>query len=269
MNLSPDAVSTAFTLSTLAGLSTGFGSAIGLFTKKTNTKFLAASLGFSAGVMLFVSFVDIIPKANESLLQIYGDKAAFNMTLISFFAGILITLLIDKMVPYYKNPHSGHLVEETSHMPDNPSLYRIGIFTALAITVHNFPEGMVTFMGYLADPHLGYTISSAIALHNIPEGIAVAIPIYFSTGSRKKAFWFSFLSGLSEPLGAVAAYLLFLYFGEAINFGMVFAAVAGVMVYISLEELIPTSRVYDKSDLSVYGLMAGMFVVALSLMLLR
>ena len=258
----------AFGLSTIAGLSTGFGSLIGLFTKKTNTSFLALSLGFSAGVMLFVSFIDIIPKANGILSEVYPEKIAYRYTLFSFFAGIAITMIIDKLIPDYKNPHHGHLVEEINDIPQNTKLYRIGIFTALAITVHNFPEGMVTFAGYLADPNMGITITSAIALHNIPEGIAVAIPIYFSTGSKKKAFWFSFISGLSEPLGALFAYGLLSYFDTSFNFGFLFAAVAGVMVYISLEELIPTSRVYDKSNLSVYGLIVGMFVVALSIILM-
>lgn len=269
MNIDTQTLIIAFSLSTIAGLSTGFGSLIGLFTKKTNTTFLAVALGFSAGVMLFVSFIDIIPKATENLELMYDEKTAFNLTLISLFVGIAITMIIDKIIPDYKNPHSGHLVEEINSIPQNTSLYRIGIFTALAITIHNFPEGMVTFAGYLADPNLGITITTAIALHNIPEGIAVAIPIYFSTGSKKKAFWFSFLSGLSEPLGALAAYGIFSYFNSTINFGFLFAAVAGVMIYISLEELIPTSRIYDKGSLSVYGLIAGMFVVALSLIILQ
>lgn len=258
----------AFALSTIAGLSTGFGSLLGLFTKKTNTSFLALSLGFSAGVMLFVSMVDILPKAVGILENNFSASLAYKYSMISFFAGIILTMIIDKLIPDFKNPHHGHLVEEINSIPQNTNLYRIGLFTAIAITIHNFPEGMVTFAGYLADPNMGITITTAIALHNIPEGIAVAIPIYFSTGSKKKAFWFSFISGLSEPLGALFAYGILSYFNSTFNFGFLFAAVAGVMVYISLEELIPTSRIYDKSNLSVYGLIAGMFVVALSIVLL-
>jgi len=259
----------AFALSTIAGLSTGFGSFIALISKKNNTAFLSLSLGFSAGVMLFISFVDIFPKANTILAESFDASLAYKYTMLAFFVGMLFTYLIDKLIPSYKNPHKGHLAQEIDEVPDNTFLYRIGVFTAIAITIHNFPEGMVTFAGYLADPKMGITLTIAIALHNIPEGIAVAIPIYYSTGSKKKAFWFSFLSGLSEPLGAIFSYYILGQFNSEATLGFLFAGVGGVMVYISLEELIPTSRIYDKSNLSLIGLFSGMLVVAISLVFIN
>jgi len=260
----------AFGLTLFAGLSTGIGSALAFFTKRTNTKFLSAALGFSAGVMLYISFVEIFPRARQSLVAELGRVGGFWVTVLAFFAGIIFIAVIDKLVPSFENPHETHRVEEMGDV-DQASrfkkLYRVGLFTAVAIAIHNFPEGFVTFASALKDLKLGVPIAFAIAIHNIPEGIAVSVPIFYATGNRKKAFVYSFLSGLAEPIGAAIGYVLLFSFFNDIVFGILFASVAGIMVFISLDELLPTAREYGEHHLAVYGLVAGMAVMAISLLM--
>ncbi|WP_147566719.1 zinc transporter ZupT [Clostridium tyrobutyricum] len=259
----------AFLLTLFAGLSTGIGSTLAFFTKKTNTKFLAVSLGFSAGVMIYVSMIEIFFKAKDSLIGELGVKMGSWVTVGSFFAGMLLIAIIDKIIPSYENPHELHKIEdidENKNTPDN-SLLRMGTFTALAIAIHNFPEGLATFTAALKEPTIAITIAVAIAIHNIPEGIAVSVPVYFATGNRKKAFIYSFLSGLSEPLGALIGYLILMPFISDLTFGILFAAVAGIMVFISIDELLPSAQKYGEHHLSIYGLMVGMAVMAISLLL--
>lgn len=263
------AVLFAFSLTVFAGLATGIGSALSLLTKKTNTKFLSVALGFSAGVMIYVSFVEIFFKAKESLVSALGEKMGTWATVGGFFFGILVIALIDKLIPTVENPHEVHTVEEMDGKSEahKEKLMRMGIFTALAIGIHNFPEGLATFTAALSDPSLGIPIAVAIAIHNIPEGIAVAVPIFYATGSRMKAFKLSFLSGLSEPVGAIVGYVLLHRFFNDATFGFIFASVAGIMVYISLDELLPSAREYGEHHLSIYGMIAGMAVMAVSLLL--
>lgn len=259
----------AFSLTLFAGLSTGIGSLLSLLTKKTNTKFLSVALGFSAGVMIYVSFVEIFVKAKDSLISALGVRTGTWVTVGGFFFGILVIALIDKLIPSAENPHEIHTVEEMDGESEShkSNLMRMGLFTALAIGIHNFPEGLATFTAAISDPNLGIPIAIAIAIHNIPEGIAVAVPIFYATGSRKKAFRLSFLSGLSEPVGALIGYLLLYRFFNDATFGFIFASVAGIMVYISLDELLPSAREYGEHHLSILGLIAGMAVMAVSLLL--
>ncbi|MCB2222258.1 MAG: zinc transporter ZupT [Bacteroidetes bacterium] len=259
----------AFALTLFAGLSTGIGSAIAFFAKQTNTKFLAMSLGFSAGVMIYVSFVEIIVKARDELITELGVRGGHWTTVAAFFGGILFIAIIDKLVPSAENPHEIRMVEEMDNDPakKNRKLMRMGTFTALAIAIHNFPEGLATFTAALTEPSLGIAIAVAIAIHNIPEGIAVSVPVYYATGNKKKAFTLSFLSGLAEPVGALIGYLILLPFMSPVVFGVLFAGVAGIMVFISLDELLPSAREYGEHHLSIYGLMAGMVVMAISLLL--
>lgn len=259
----------AFFLTLFAGLSTGIGSALSLLTKKTSTKFLSIALGFSAGVMIYVSFVEIFVKAKDALISVLGVKGGTSATVGGFFFGILVIAVIDKLIPSTENPHEIHTVEEMDGKSEahKSNLMRMGLFTALAIAIHNFPEGLATFTAAISDPSLGVPIALAIAIHNIPEGIAVAVPIYYATGSRKKAFKLSFLSGLSEPVGALIGYLLLSRFFNDAVFGFIFASVAGIMVYISLDELLPSAREYGEHHLAIYGLIAGMAVMAFSLLL--
>ena len=266
----PDTVLFAFVLTIAAGLSTGIGSAIALFARRTSTGFLSVSLGFSAGVMIWVSFTELLVEATRTLQDIWGHEPGASWATVSFFAGIAVIAIIDHLVPEPENPHALRSIEDMN--PDAPihdaKLERMGILTAIAIAVHNFPEGIATFAAALSDPSIGIPIAIAIALHNIPEGIAVSVPIFFATGNRKKAFWLSFASGLSEPLGAALGYLLLRAFFTEATMGVLLAAVAGVMVFISLDELLPAAREYGKPHLAIYGLVAGMAVMAISLLLL-
>lgn len=259
----------AFLLTLGAGLSTGIGSFIAFFSKRTNIKFLSTTLGFSAGVMIYVSFVEIFPKAQESLISFAGEKNGTIFTVLSFFGGMLLIALIDKLIPSYENPHEIKNVEDINDktLQKNRNLHRMGVFSALAIAIHNFPEGLATFMSAIDNPTLGISIAIAIALHNIPEGIAISVPIYFSTGSKKKALIYSFLSGISEPLGALIGYLVLLPFMNNLIFGIIFAGVAGIMVFISLDELLPAAENYGEHHSAIYGLISGMIVMATSLLI--
>ena len=259
----------AFILTVIAGLATGIGSLMILFTNKTNKKFLAFSLGMSAGVMIYVSFVEILSKAIESLSTIYGEKLGNIYAVVAFFIGIGVIALIDTLVPKMGNPHEIHTVEEMDGKSKEHQnhLMRMGLFTALAIAIHNFPEGLATFISTINDPQMGIAITIAIAIHNIPEGIAVAVPVFYATNSKKKAIQLSVLSGLSEPLGAIIGYFLLMSFMGDEAFGFIFAAVAGIMVYISLDELLPAAREYGKHHISMMGLIFGMAIMAISLLL--
>lgn len=266
-----EAVLFAFGLTLFAGLSTGIGSALAFFTKTTNTKFLSLSLGFSAGVMIYVSMIEIFFKAKDSLVAEMGEKMGSWVTVISFFGGIFFIGIIDKLIPSIENPHEIRMVEEMDEKAKvehkNKKLLKMGMFTALAIAIHNLPEGLATFTAALTDPSLGIAIAVAIAIHNIPEGIAVSVPIYFATGDKKKAFWYSFLSGVAEPVGALIGYVILRPFMSDTIFGILFAGVAGIMVFISIDELLPAAREYGEHHLSIYGLVLGMMVMAVSLLM--
>ncbi len=257
----------AFLLTLFAGLSTGIGGLLTFFVNRKNTWFLSLALGFSAGVMIYISFIDIVPKAQDSLGALFTGKNASIITTLSFFAGILIIGIIDKLVPSVENPHEIRIIGEDGKKSSH--LMRMGVFTAIAIAVHNFPEGIATFTASLNDLSTGIVIAIAIAIHNIPEGIAISVPVYYATGSKKKALKYSFLSGLSEPVGALIGYLVLMPFLNGAVFGVVFAAVAGIMVYISLDELLPAAKEYGDHHISIYGLILGMAVMAASLLILN
>jgi ZIP family zinc transporter len=266
--MTTESVLFAFGLTVFAGLATGIGSVMSLLSKKFNSKFLAGSLGFSAGVMIYVSLVEIFVKAKDSLTAAHGLKVGNIYTVIAFFAGIALIALIDKLIPSFENPHEIKNIEEKNLDPGNRrKLLRMGLFSALAIAIHNFPEGLATFMGALTDPTLGISIAIAIAIHNIPEGIAVSVPIYYATKNRKKAFWLSFLSGLAEPVGALLGYFILRSVFNDSTFGLIFAGVAGIMVYISLDELLPTAEEYGEHHIAIGGLIGGMAIMAISLLL--
>lgn len=258
----------ALGLTLFAGLSTGIGSLMAFTSKSFDKRFLSAVLGFSAGVMIYVSLVEIFPKAKESLSVVFDAKTGYVYTVIAFFAGIAIIALIDNLVPSYENPHEfQNIDQEQKGFIEDKKLKRMGLFSALAIGIHNFPEGLATFIGAMEDPTLGISIAVAIAIHNIPEGIAVSTPIYFATGSRKQAFMYSFLSGFAEPIGALLGYFLLMHIFNDAMFGLIFAGVAGIMVYISLDELLPTAEAYGEHHVAILGLIVGMVVMAISLLL--
>lgn len=271
----------AFGLTLIAGLSTGIGSLIAFFAKKTNKKFLAISLGFSAGVMIYVSMIEIFQKAQTALASELGEKPGAVWTVIAFFGGMFLIALIDKLIPSAENPHEPKnvladcegcgdcevCVKEQKVKKQKEQMMRLGVFTALAVGIHNFPEGMATFVSAFQDPSVAVPIVAAIAIHNIPEGIAVSVPIYQATGSRKQAFLYSFLSGLAEPVGALIGWLVLIPIMSDMVYGIIFAAVAGIMVFISVDELLPAAREYGEHHLSIYGLIGGMMVMAASLLL--
>ena len=252
-------------LTLIAGLATGIGSCIAFFAKIRNTRFLAGALGFSGGVMIYISFVELLAGSQLELSEIFGKRSGALIGIAAFFGGMFIAMLIDKLVPNYENPHEVRAVSEMDSPHHKDKLIRSGKLFALAIAIHNFPEGMAVFTAALTDPVTGISIALAIAIHNIPEGITVSVPIYHATGSRKKAFAYSFLSGLAEPLGAVAAWAFMLPFLTPALMAVTFAAVAGIMVFISFDELLPLAEEYGEHHISIAGLIAGMLVMALTL----
>lgn len=258
----------AFGLTLFAGLSTGIGSALAFFTRSTSTRFLSVSLGFSAGVMIYVAFMEILQKAIQALEPTYGTRTGTWYAVLAFFGGILVIALIDRLIPSYENPHEIRRVEDMDTTGKKDSkLVRMGLFTALAIAIHNFPEGIATFMAGLSDVEIAIPIAVAIAIHNIPEGIAVSVPISHGTGSKKRGFILSFLSGLAEPIGALLAWFILMPYLNDTLFGIIFAGVAGIMVFISIDELLPTAREYGLHHHAVWGFIGGMALMALSLLM--
>ena len=259
-----------------AGLATGIGSAIAFFAHRTNKRLLSFSMGLSGGVMVYVSFVELFHEAEVALQAEWGAKPGTIFTVLSFFFGILLIAIIDRLVPSFENPHEAHRVEEIEEIEERNikthtkerKLMRTGVMTALAIAIHNFPEGIATFTSAVNNTSLGIAIAVAIAIHNIPEGIAVSVPIFYATGNAKKAFWMSVLSGLAEPVGAILACALLMPFMSPTLMGGILAAVAGIMVFISIDELLPAAREYGEAHISIYGVITGMAVMAVSLIMM-
>lgn len=246
----------AILLTTLAGLSTSIGAFISLSVKQPGPRFMTLSLGFSAGVMVLVSFVELLPVGIEEIGFIYAHLA--------LFGGMLLMLVIDVLIPhsFVGEAHEG----ATTH---DRKMLRTGLFVALGIGIHNFPEGMATFISTVANPNLGIALAVAIAIHNIPEGIAVAAPVYAATKNRWRAFMWSTISGVAEPVGALVAALILLPILNDVVLGTVLAIVGGMMIYIALDELLPAAREFGHEHLAIFGAMSGMAVMAVSLMLLR
>ncbi|MGA1452417.1 MAG: zinc transporter ZupT [Pontimonas sp.] len=266
------AVLFAFLVTLGAGLATAVGAAVGLFARHTNRQFLALALGFSAGVMIYVSFVEILPKAGDYITQGLSDMAGAVTTAGAFLAGlagmaVMYRVIPDLEHPELTNPSTKLPGEEQPVLVADRMLFTAGLGVALAVTLHNFPEGMATFFLTLDDPQVGLSVALAIAIHNIPEGIAVVVPIYYATRNRSLAFGFGALSGLAEPIGAIIGYALLQPFITDYVLGVVFAAVAGIMVYISIDSLLPAARQYGNAQLALYGMIAGMAVMAASLVL--
>lgn len=274
-------VISALLLTLIAGSATGIGGALVLFKKKISSNFLAGALGLSAGVMIFISLAELFPES-QALIADTGMTHGELFVLLSFFAGMGVIMLIDFLVPEYENPHEASGLSLEAQTPavsllqaagNEKALHRLGIMSALAIAIHNFPEGIATFIGALNDPEMGAGITFAIAIHNIPEGIAVAIPIYYATKSKGKALLYATLSGLSEPVGAAICYGITAVSGVELTggspaFPLVLAAVAGIMIYISLDELLPTAEKYGKHHVAIAGVIGGMAIMGISLLIM-
>lgn len=256
----------AFIMALFAGLSTGIGSAAVLVSKKPTPRFMASTLGFSAGVMLYISLTEILSKATTALTSALGDKNGTLIVILSFFGGIILIALIGALVPSFEGQNAKKTISNMKSAPRS-KLWRTGLLSAFAIALHNFPEGMATFVSALRDPHVALPVVVAVAIHNIPEGIAVAAPVLSATGSRKTAFTVSFLSGLTEPLGALLCWLLLMPFMTDTVYGIIFAAAAGIMVYICIDEILPTAEENRSHPYCVTGFILGMALMAVSLYL--
>lgn len=273
---------TALLLTLIAGAATGIGGALVLFKKKISSNFLAGALGLSAGVMIFISLAELLPEAQTEIAATGSIRYGEAYTLLAFFAGMGIIMLIDFLIPEYENPHEASGLSLEAHTPainileqagNEKALHRLGLMSALAIAIHNFPEGIATFIGALNDPQMGGGITFAIAIHNIPEGIAVAIPIYYATKSKWKALLLATLSGFSEVIGALLCWAVTAIFGVELTgggpiFPLILAAVAGIMIYISLDELLPTAEKYGKHHIAIAGVIIGMAVMGVSLLII-
>lgn len=255
----------AFLITLLAGFSTTLGSIFVISTKKLSKKFLCISLGFSAGVMIYLSMIEIFKEAENSLSLALGPKLGPLITVLSFFSGMAIIAIIDKLVPNIENPHE---LKDENDVIEKNILLKTGIFTAVVMAIHNFPEGLATFISAMNSLEFAIPVAIAIAIHNIPEGISVSIPILYGTGSKKKAFFYSFISGMSEPLGALVGFFFLGSIFNDLTISILLAATAGIMVFISLDELLPTAGKYCQYHFAIYGLIAGMFFMAISLLII-
>ena len=260
----------AFLITLFAGLSTGFGSLILFRHKVFNYSFLAISLGFSAGVMIYLSFIELLPESRKVLETNYGHSLGLLFTTVAFFLGIGLVALINHYIPeaeYFRIDQNKMKEKCNENDFHNHELYRIGIITMITMAVHNFPEGFASFFGALHDPKWGINMAFAIAIHNIPEGIAVAIPIYYATKNKSQAIKISLLSGLTEPLGALIGYIFLMPLYNELTFAVMFAMIAGIMTYISLDELVPVAEKYGDHNIVMKGFLMGMAVISISLML--
>jgi zinc transporter, ZIP family len=246
----------ALLITSLAGLAAAIGGCIGILFKRENKKFISFVLGFAAGVMVGISLFELLPESIET--------AGFLKAGIAFFIGAALMFGIDFLIPHEYIGQQERINDKT-----NKRLLKTGTFVAIGIAIHNFPEGMAVFYSTLYDFRLGLTIAVAIAIHNIPEGIAVATPIYAATGSRAKGFLFAFLSGLAEPIGAIVTALFLLPFLTESLLGLIRAGISGLMVYISIDELLPVSQSYGYSHIPIISFFGGMGVMFLSMVLIR
>lgn len=264
-----EAVFSAILLTTIAGMSICLGALVAFFVKQTDKKTIAFALGFSAGLIIYVSLVEILFEAREQIGSFVGEHDASGITTLCFFGGILLTGLIDSLIHSKAESHDFRSVDEISTQSEKKRIARAGAMTAVAIAVHNFPEGIAIFISSLSEPAIGLTLAVAVALHNIPAGIAIAVPTYYGTGSRSKSMGYAFLAGIIQPIGAIAAYIILLPFITPFVLSCTFAVVAGTMIYISFVELIPSSYRVGEQSWSTAGIFAGMVVMALAMVFLH
>jgi ZIP family zinc transporter len=267
LQISTENVWIALAVTLAAGLATALGSLMVLFAKRPNPRLLAFGLAFAGGAMVYVSLSEILNKSIDSFTQAYDPRLGFTYGTVAFLLGILVIMGIDHLIP---NPHESLDAKDPDFRADNKAyIKRVGLLTAVAITAHNFPEGLATFFATLESPSVGMPLAFAIAIHNIPEGIAIAVPVYFATQNKFYAFAASLLSGLAEPIGAALGYFLLSGSLNHATFGWVFGLIAGVMVFLALDELLPAAKRYAQGHETVYGLVAGMMTLALSLVLFK
>ena len=265
MNIQSE-VFTAFLITFVAGAATAIGAAMTFAIKRNDFKLFALGMSFSAGVMIYLSFMDIMPIAmrmmrdgNAAVAGI-GEKPAQLFASAMFFAGVLVAACIDYFIP----EHVEHemIDKNSSASKRRRNAGRVGIITAIALGVHNFPEGLSVFVTSMENVALGLSVGIAIMLHNIPEGVSVALPIYNATGNKKKAFWTATLSGLAEPAGAIAAYFILVPYLTPVGVGAAMAVTAGIMIFIPLDELLPMAKEYGHEHYGIVGAFLGMFMMS-------
>lgn len=267
LDLSTSNVLIALGVTTAAGLATALGSLLVLTSKGPSPRLLAFGLAFAGGAMVYVSLSEILNKSIASFGVTYGERLGFSYGTLAFLVGVIAIALVDRLIP---NPHDTLKTNDPAFSEHSRAhVRRVGLLTALAITAHNFPEGLATFFAMLEDPGVGLPLAFAIAIHNIPEGISIAVPVYFATNNKRYAFLAALLSGLAEPIGAVVGYVLLAPILSETVFGTVFGIIAGVMVYLAIDELLPAAKRYAKGHETVYGLVSGMAALALSLVLFK
>ena len=272
----------AFVFATIAGLSTVIGGFVTFFIKGNSLKYLSFGLGLSAGVMLFISLVDLYPHSLEMIKEQIGNHFAW-LSILFFGLGMLTAVLIDYFVPDHlqtsmftkqiganeTHTDSTDCVENENAVISIGKIKRAGIITAIVVAIHNLPEGLATFTMTTQNVMLGAGIVFAISIHNIPEGMAISIPVYQATHSKRKAFLYSFLSGMAEPIGGVVGYLIIKALFPDLCVGFLFALVAGIMTYISIDTLLPLSRDYDTGHYSVSGIVLGLLTMGTALIFLE
>lgn len=262
----------SFMLTLFVGLTMGFGSLFSFLIKDENKKFLSFSLSFSAGIMLYISFMEILPEGIHLIEESIPGTSGHIIALASFFGGMIFTAFLEKFVHSIGGHHHHDIDELHAHGEkseediDKGHLEKLGLMTAVSIAIHNLPEGLAIFTAGIKDITIAIPLAVAVILHNIPLSIAISVPIYYSTKSKKKAFLYSALVGLCQPIGAIVGYLIFSNFFSDMLFGILFAIISGIMIFVSLDELLPTSQQYEDHHYSVYGTILGMFVMAVSLM---
>lgn len=255
----------AFSITLIAGLFTVLGSGLVIFSKTPNPKVLSFGLAFAGGAMVYVSLTEILTQSQEAFKLAYGEAQGFAAATLAFLVGMGLITVIDRLVP---NPHETLDANDPDFLNrKRHHIARVGLMAAFAITAHNFPEGLATFFATLESPTLGMPLAVAIAIHNIPEGISIAAPVYFATRSRPLTILACLISGLAEPVGAALGYTLLQPFLSHAVFGSLFGLIAGIMVFLALDELLPAAKRYSDGHETVYGLISGMAVIALSLVL--
>lgn len=245
---------------------TMLGALVVLGTKGLNPRVLSFGLAFAGGAMIYISMIEIFWKSHQAFLEAYSDSTAYNLTTLAFFGGMISIALMDNFIP---NPHNALSAPNADPDDGKSELKRVGLLATAAITAHNVPEGMATFFATLDDPTVGASLAFAIAVHNIPEGVSIAIPVYYATGSRKQALLASLISALAEPFGAIVGYLALHAWLSPPVFGTVFGAIAGAMVFLAIDELLPVARKHASGHDTVYGIVVGMVTIALSLIMFR
>lgn len=256
-------VAISFLITFLAGMTTVIGGLCSFFIKRDNSKILSLGLGFSAGALIYVSFMELLRDSERVLLENFTPHLGSVILITCFFVGMIVTALIDHFMPSYCGIESFEKMEKEKSVVSNPDkLYKAGLFLLIAISVHKLPEGFAIFLGAQTHLETALALAFAVSIHNIPEGISIALPVYYATGSKLKAVGATFLSGLVEPLGALLGFLLLSQYFNDITYAIMFAFTAGIMIYVSFDSLLPMSREYGDGHLSILGVGVGMFLMA-------